>query len=63
MSETHVETQTLVIEREMPHAPDKIWRALTQPALLEEWLMRTDLEPRVGRRFAFRADPAPTGTA
>ena len=59
MSETHAETQSLVIEREMPHAPEKIWRALTQPALLEEWLMRTDLEPQVGRRFAFRADPVP----
>jgi uncharacterized protein YndB with AHSA1/START domain len=59
MSETHAATETLVIEREMPHAPEKIWRALTQPALIEAWLMRTDFEPRVGRKFAFRADPAP----
>ena len=50
------ETRTLVIEREMPHPPDKIWRALTQPHLIEEWLMKTDFQPVVDHRFNFRAD-------
>lgn len=61
MTDTHAETQTqsVVIEREMPHAPEKVWRALTQPSLVQEWLMKNDFEPRVGRKFAFRADPAP----
>ena len=59
MNDTSTATRSVVIEREIPHPPEKIWRALTQPALLEEWLMRTDLEPQVGRRFAFRADPVP----
>jgi uncharacterized protein YndB with AHSA1/START domain len=49
-------TRSVVIEREMPHPPEKIWRALTQSSLLEEWLMKNDFQPIVGRRFKFRAD-------
>ena len=52
-------TLTLVIEREMPHPPEKIWRALTEGRLIEEWLMKNDFEPQVGRRFSLRATPAP----
>ena len=52
-------TRTLVIEREMPHPPEKIWRALTQSSLMEEWLMSNDFKPVVGHRFQFRAKPAP----
>ena len=51
-------TQTLVIEREMPHPPEKIWRALTEGPLIEEWLMTNDFRPVVGHRFSFRAKPA-----
>ena len=43
-------TKTLVIEREMPHPPEKIWRALTQGHLIEEWLMANDFQPVVGHR-------------
>jgi uncharacterized protein YndB with AHSA1/START domain len=50
-------TRTLVIEREMPHPPEKIWRALTEGSLMEEWLMKNDFQPVVGRRFSFRATP------
>jgi uncharacterized protein YndB with AHSA1/START domain len=50
-------TRSLVIEREMPHPPEKIWRALTQSALIEEWLMKNDFQPVVGHRFNFRATP------
>jgi uncharacterized protein YndB with AHSA1/START domain len=49
--------RTLVIEREMPHPPEKIWRALTQGPLLEQWLMANDFQPVVGHRFSFRATP------
>jgi uncharacterized protein YndB with AHSA1/START domain len=52
-------TRTLVVEREMPHPPEKIWRALTQAPLIEEWLMRNDFEPVVGRKFNFRSTPMP----
>jgi uncharacterized protein YndB with AHSA1/START domain len=52
-------SRSLVIEREMPHPPEKVWRALTQGPLLEEWLMRNDFQPIVGHRFSFRATPLP----
>ena len=55
---THAATETLsvVVEREMPFPPEKLWRALTQPHLIEEWLMKNDFEPIVGHRFNLRAD-------
>ena len=49
-------TLSVVIERELPHPPEKIWRALTQPQLIAEWLMQNDFAPAVGHRFRFRAD-------
>jgi uncharacterized protein YndB with AHSA1/START domain len=56
---TTAATRSFVIERELPHPPDKIWRALTQRPLLEEWLMKNDFQPVVGHRFTFRATPMP----
>jgi uncharacterized protein YndB with AHSA1/START domain len=50
-------TRSIVVERQMPHPPEKIWRALTQGALIEAWLMKNDFEPVVGHRFNFRAAP------
>ncbi|MFZ0074144.1 MAG: SRPBCC domain-containing protein [Xanthobacteraceae bacterium] len=56
MTDTATETRSVVVEREMPFPPDKIWRALTQPHLIEEWLMKNDFNPVVGERFNLRAD-------
>ncbi len=56
MSEKSTETLSVVVERELPHPPEKIWRALTQPHLIEEWLMKSDFKPVVDHRFNFRAD-------
>lgn len=53
------QTCSLVIEKDMPHPPEKVWRALTQPGLLEQWLMKNDFKAEVGHRFTFRATPAP----
>jgi uncharacterized protein YndB with AHSA1/START domain len=53
------QTRTLLIEREMPHPPEKIWRALTEGPLIAEWLMTNDFKPEVGHRFTFRATPVP----
>ena len=50
-------TRSVVVEREMPHPPEKVWRALTQGPLIEEWLMNNDFQPVVGNRFSFRAAP------
>ena len=56
MTETATETLSVVVEREVPFPPEKIWRALTQPHLIEEWLMKNDFAPLVDHRFSLRAD-------
>jgi len=56
MNETLTGTRSVVVEREIAHPPEKLWRALTQPHLIEEWLMKNDFEPRVGHRFNLRGD-------
>jgi uncharacterized protein YndB with AHSA1/START domain len=56
---TTTTTRSLVIEKELPHAPEKIWRALTQGPLIKEWLMDNDFQPVVGHRFSFRSTPMP----
>jgi uncharacterized protein YndB with AHSA1/START domain len=48
-----------VVEREFPFPPEKIWRALTQPHLIEEWLMKNDFKPIMGHRFNLRRNPKP----
>jgi uncharacterized protein YndB with AHSA1/START domain len=59
MSKPDAAPRSIVIEREMPHPAEKIWRALTQAPLIEEWLMKNDFQPVVGRSFNFRATPMP----
>jgi len=59
MTKPAATTRSIVIEREMPHPPERVWRALTQGALIEEWLMENDFQPVVGYRFNFRAMPMP----
>jgi uncharacterized protein YndB with AHSA1/START domain len=56
MTNTATATRSVVIEREIPYPPEKIWRALTQPHLIEEWLMKNDFSPVVDHRFTLRAD-------
>ncbi len=50
------ETRAVIVEREMPHPPEKLWRALTQPHLIAEWLMKNDFVPKVGHRFNLRGE-------
>lgn len=52
-------TKSVVIEKELPYPPEKIWRALTQGPLIKEWLMENDFQPVVGHRFSFRSTPVP----
>ena len=49
----------LRLERLYPHAPDKVWRAITDAEKLSAWLMRNDSQPALGHRFTFRAKPQP----
>jgi uncharacterized protein YndB with AHSA1/START domain len=50
------ETRSVIVEREFPHPPEKIWGALTRSHLIEEWLMRNDFKLELGHRFTAAAD-------
>ena len=50
-------SRSIIVERRMPHPPEKVWRALTQQELVGQWLMKNDLQPVVGHRFNFRSEP------
>ncbi|MBO9710354.1 MAG: SRPBCC domain-containing protein [Caulobacter sp.] len=50
------DVRTVVVERDMPFPPEKLWRALTQPHLVEEWLMKNDFRAEVGHRFNLRGE-------
>jgi uncharacterized protein YndB with AHSA1/START domain len=50
------ETRTVTVERDIPFPPEKIWRALTEPHLIEEWLMKNDFALDVGRAFKLTGD-------
>ena len=56
MTKPATEARSVVVEREIPYPPEKIWRALTQPHLIKEWLMKNDFMPVVDHRFNLRAD-------
>ncbi|WP_428647815.1 SRPBCC family protein [Roseibium sp.] len=53
---TETETLSVIVEREVAFPPEKIWRALTQPHLIAEWLMKSDFRPVLGHRFDLSAD-------
>ena len=50
------EARSVIVEREIAFPPEKIWRALTQPHLIEEWLMKSDFKPVIGHRFNLRGE-------
>jgi uncharacterized protein YndB with AHSA1/START domain len=56
MSKAETEMLSVIVERDIPFPPEKIWRALTQPHLIEEWLMKNDFKPVVDHRFNLSAD-------
>ena len=53
---TTTETLSVIVERDFAHPPEKLWRALTQPHLIAEWLMKNDFVPAVDRRFTLSGD-------
>ena len=59
MNQASAATRAVVVEREVPFPPERIWRALTQPHLIEEWLMKNDFKPVVDHRFNLRKTPQP----
>lgn len=54
------QTESISFEFDLDHAPEKVWRALTNPALLSQWLLPiVELELEPGAAFTFRAEPQP----
>jgi uncharacterized protein YndB with AHSA1/START domain len=54
------QTESISFEFDLHHLPEKVWQALTDPALLAEWLLPvTDLELDPGTPFTFKAPPQP----
>ena len=51
-------TKSIVVERVIPHAPEKIWGAHSG-AMIAEWLMKNDFKAVVGHKFQFHATPMP----
>jgi uncharacterized protein YndB with AHSA1/START domain len=56
VTDAAAETLTVTVERDLSFPPDKVWRALTQPHLIEAWLMKNDFQAEVGHRFQLRGD-------
>jgi len=48
---------TIRVDQFYPHAPAKVWRALTTPDLMAQWLMPNDFQAVTGHRFTFTAAP------
>ena len=57
MTEAAQAKRSVVIEHDFPHSPEKVWRAITEGALIEQWLMKNDFQPVVGHRFKLRMAP------
>jgi uncharacterized protein YndB with AHSA1/START domain len=52
------QTESIALEFDLPHAPEKVWRALTDPALLAEWLLPAiDFTLEQGAAFTFKTQP------
>jgi uncharacterized protein YndB with AHSA1/START domain len=56
MNKPATEARSVVVEREFAFPPEKLWRALTQPHLIEAWLMKNDFKPEVGHSFNLRGE-------
>lgn len=59
MTTPETATRSVIVEKEFPHSPEKVWRALTESSLMEQWLMKNDFQPVAGRSFSLRMDPVP----
>jgi uncharacterized protein YndB with AHSA1/START domain len=54
------QTEALSFQFDLPHSPAKVWRALTDPTLLAEWLLPVfELKLEPGAAFMFKTQPYP----
>ena len=47
------------VDQFLPHPPEKVWRAITEPDLIAKWLMPNDFKLEVGHTFTFQGFPIP----
>ena len=59
MTTLEPQLRSVIVEKEYPQPPEKVWRALTDSSLISQWLMKNDFEPVTGHAFTLRADPVP----
>ena len=56
------QTESLSFEFDLHHSPEKVWRALTDPVLLADWLLPVvdlDLKLEPAAPFTFKTQPYP----
>lgn len=54
------QTNAITFDVDLPHPPEKLWRALTDPELLEQWLLPAfGFAPTPGTAFTFKTQPYP----
>ena len=54
------QTESISFELDLRHPPEKVWRALTEPELLAEWLLPViDLRLEPGAAFTLKTQPYP----
>ena len=55
------QSESISFEFDLPHSPEKVWRALTDPELLAQWLLpiATELKLDPGAAFIFKTQPYP----
>jgi uncharacterized protein YndB with AHSA1/START domain len=49
--------ESIIVDYTLNEPPAQVWRALTEPSLLAQWLMQNDIQPIIGHKFNFRAKP------
>jgi len=57
---TQSQSESISFEFDLHHLPEKVWRALTDPVLLAQWLLPVvDLKLEPGAAFTFKRAPLP----
>ena len=57
MSDPKPDDDAVVVDCDLDHPPEKVWRALTEPKLLGAWLLPNDIRAEEGQRFTLREAP------
>ena len=56
MDDSPSDARPVVVERELPFPPERVWRALTEPRLIGEWLMAGDVAAVPGHVFRLQGE-------